>query len=63
MWFESANKNNNNNNNNNNNKNNNNNVKLGFTENEEKLLGKLSPQNMKKYFPNEGRRTRRNHKN
>ena len=56
---------NNNNNNNNNNKNNENNgPKFGFIDNnEEELLGKLSPQNMKKYFPNEGRRTRRNHKN
>lgn len=45
--------------------NNDNNIELGFTKNEENLLGKLSPQNMKKYFPNEGRRsrTRRNHKN
>ena len=59
---------NNNNNNNNNNKNNNNNENNGpnfgfLDKNEEELLGKLSPQNMRKYFPNEGRRTRRNHKN
>jgi len=53
----------NNNNNNNYDNNNNNGPNFGFKDNnEEDLLGKLSPQNMKKYFPNEVRRrkTRRN---
>jgi hypothetical protein len=41
----------------------NNNIEFGFiNSNEEDLFGKLSPKNKKKYFPNEGRRskTRRN---
>jgi hypothetical protein len=51
---------NNNNNNNNNNKNNENDgPNFGFIDNnEEDLLGKLSAQNMKKYFPNIRRRSR-----
>ena len=55
----------NNNNNNYNNYNNNNNsgLEMGYTENEERYLGKLSNRNAKYYFPNQGgKRTRfRNH--
>jgi hypothetical protein len=50
---------NNNNNENNNNNNYNNGPNFGFIDNnEEDLLGKLSNKNAKKYFPNEGRRSR-----
>lgn len=56
----------NNNNNNNNYTNNNNNEGpvLGYTENEERMLGKLRGKNAKHYFPNEGgrRKTRRSRK-
>lgn len=49
----------NNNNNNVNNVNNNNGPNIGFADNnEEAILGKLSAQNMKKYFPNIRRRSR-----
>ena len=53
---------NNNYNNNNNNNNNNNGPKLGYTENEEHLLGKLKNKNASRYFANRGgrRKTRRN---
>jgi hypothetical protein len=48
-----------------NNNNNNNGPKLGYTENEERYLGKLTSRNAKNYFANEGgkRKTRRNRKN
>jgi hypothetical protein len=62
--------NNNNNNNNSNNYNNNNNSNnsgppLGYTENEERYLGKLSNRNAKVYFANRGgkRKTRKSRKN
>jgi hypothetical protein len=62
--------NNNNNNNNSNNYNNNNNSNysgpsLGYTENEERYLGKLSNRNAKVYFANRGgkRKTRKGRKN
>ena len=42
--------------------NNNNNIELGFTENEEYLLSKLSNKNANKYFLKHGK-SRRNHKN
>jgi hypothetical protein len=60
---------NNNNNNNSNNYNNNNNSNntgpsLGYTDNEERYLGKLSNRNAKVYFANKGgkRKTRRSRK-
>ena len=53
-------------NNNNYNNNSNSGLELGYTENEERYLGKLSNRNAKKYFSKEGKRirsrTRRNRK-